>query len=43
VEAWYLSQSFYSVERWEKILANTDYDGSGAQQLSLLQMLCCAP
>lgn len=39
VEAWYLSQSFFSAERWEALQAHTGRRWSAAKQLSLLDLL----
>ena len=37
--SWYLSQPFFSIERWEFICRHCDYDGGGAVQLDLLSLL----
>lgn len=39
VEAWYLSQPFFSPERWEVLQAHTDCQWSTAEQLTLLDLL----
>lgn len=39
VEAWYLSQPFFSPERWEAIQAHTGRRWSDAEQLSLMDFL----
>lgn len=39
VEAWYLSQSFFSPERWEALQAHTGKRWSAAEQLSLMDLL----
>jgi len=39
VEAWYLSQPFFSPERWEALQAHTGRQWSTAEQLSLLSLL----
>ncbi len=37
--AWYLSQPFFSIERWEFICRHCDYDGAATAQLDLLSLL----
>jgi len=39
VEAWYLSQPFFSAERWEALQAHTGKRWSTAEQLSLMNLL----
>ena len=39
VEAWYLSQPFFSPERWEALQAHTGRRWSAAEQLSLMDLL----
>ena len=39
VEAWYLSQDFFSPERWEALQAHTSRQWSAAEQLTLLDSL----
>jgi 5-methylcytosine-specific restriction endonuclease McrA len=39
VEAWYLSQPFFSAERWEALQAHTGKRWSAAEQLSLMDLL----
>ena len=39
VEAWYLSQPFFSSERWEALQAHTGRQWSNAQQLTFLSLL----
>jgi 5-methylcytosine-specific restriction endonuclease McrA len=39
VEAWYLSQPFFSAERWETLQAHTGRSWSDAEQLSLMSLL----
>jgi len=39
VEAWYLSQPFFSIDRWEALQAHTGRRWSAAEQLSLMNLL----
>jgi hypothetical protein len=39
LNAWYLSQPFFSPERWEALQAHTGRRWSAAEQLSLMDLL----